>query len=88
MKTPLLTLAGTLLSDTVKKPITSTDYKRLCWFCTSASNYTKGVGTSTAVRQAWRRLPETIQQRAMAIAAEHGLEEWFEALVGQVTEPG
>jgi hypothetical protein len=86
MQTPLLTLAGTLLSDTVKKPITSTDLKRLSWFCTTASNYVKGIGTGAAVQQAWMRLPETIQQHAMVIAQEHGLEEWFEALVGQMPE--
>ena len=49
-------------------------------------NYVKGVGTGAAVRQAWYRLPPTIRQRAMVIAQDHGFEEWFEALVGQVPE--
>jgi hypothetical protein len=95
MQTPLLELAGTLLSDAIKRPMTSAEFKLLKWFCTTASNYVKGIGTGAAVQHAWQRLPETIQQRAMTIAAEHGFVEWFEALVGPlpcrtvtpVTEP-
>jgi hypothetical protein len=82
MQTPLLILASVLLSDTVKKPITLAEFKRVRWFCTTASNYVKGIDTTEALRRAWRRLPQTIQQSAMAIAQEQGIGGYFAALVG------
>jgi hypothetical protein len=79
-------VSGDKLPDSSGSPHLS-DLKRLEAFRAAAGSYAKCVGTAAALRQAWYRLPPTIQQRAMAIAQEHGFEEWFEALVGQVLEP-
>jgi hypothetical protein len=78
---PPCTETGDKLPDSSGSPHLF-DIKGLGVFRAAVGNYVKGVGTADTLQQAWRRLPSTIQQRAMVIAQEHGFEEWFEALVG------
>jgi hypothetical protein len=55
-------------------------------FRAAAGKFAIGIGTAATVRQAWRRLPAALQQRAIVISQEQGFEEYFNPLVGQVPE--
>ena len=86
MMTPLLRITTALARAMHDKPISAVDLDRMNQFAAVAKKFVACSASKKALIEAWLELPQHLQRRAMTIAKEQGIENWFGALVRQMPE--
>jgi hypothetical protein len=86
MQTPLLTITSALSRAIRDQSISADDLQRINQFGATVRKFVACTASKKALIEAWQELPDHLQRRAVAIAADHGIDRYFTALVGQVPE--
>jgi hypothetical protein len=68
------------------EPVSPVDLQRTNQFAAVAKKFVAATASKKALIEAWQELPDHLQRRAVTIAADHGIDRYFTALVGQVPD--
>jgi hypothetical protein len=82
MMTPLLRITTTLARAMRDEPVSPVDLQRVGEFAAVAKKFVACSASKKALIEAWLELPQHLQQRAVAISQDQGIDRYFTALVG------